>query len=122
MTSIARAFRWEELETDRPMPLVDRQRIMGEHAMISRVTLHKGFKLSPHQHANEQFACVVSGRVRFTIVEGGAGRTVAVDAGGVLHLPPGVVHGAEALETSVVLDIFSPPSVATGVDRPANGD
>ena len=34
----------------------------------------------------------------------------------VLHLPGHSPHGAEALETAVVLDIFSPPSETTGID------
>lgn len=116
------AVRWDDLETDHPMPLIDRQRIVGAQAMISRVTLHKGFKLEAHSHANEQFACVVSGKVRFTLDEGGGVRTVTVEGGGVLHLPAHVPHGAEALETSVVLDVFSPPSAATGVDAAGGGN
>ncbi|MGK0264015.1 MAG: quercetin dioxygenase-like cupin family protein, partial [Planctomycetota bacterium] len=39
-------------------------------------------------------------------------------AGDVLHLPGFAPHGAEALETTVLLDIFSPPSESTGIDKP----
>lgn len=114
----ARVLRWSDLPTDQPMPLIERRRIIGSHLMISQVFLHKGFRVATHQHANEQMAWVVSGRVRFGIgAEGsGARREVTLGAGEVLHLPPGVPHSAEALEDSHVTDLFSPPSEKTGVD------
>lgn len=37
--------------------------------------------------------------------------------GQVLELLVNVRHGAEALETTVILDVFSPPSEKTGVDE-----
>lgn len=113
----ATVYRWDELEADHPAPLIDRRRVIGEHCMISHVTLHRGFKVPMHHHPNEQFAVIVSGKMRFTLpdVEGGQ-RVVTLGPGEVLHLPPDVPHEAEAIETSVVLDIFSPPSETTGVD------
>lgn len=110
----ARVYRWSDLPTDHPMERIDRQRIIGEHAMLSRVTLHEGFELAMHHHDNEQLAIVLAGCVRFTI---GDGEQVDVRAGEVLHLPPNVPHAARAMERSVVLDVFSPPSAGTGVDR-----
>jgi quercetin dioxygenase-like cupin family protein len=122
--SDARILRWSDLPQDRPMPLIERQRIIGAHMMLSRVHLHRGFRVGTHQHANEQFACVMSGRVRFGLgsddtpgrAPGAARREVTLGPGEVLHLPPNVPHSAEALEDSVVLDLFSPPSETTGVD------
>ena len=99
------------------MDKIARRRIIGEKAMLSEVTLTKGFVVPSHQHENEQFACVLKGKLSFTITEGPTQRTVDVPAGGVMHLPANVPHAAEALEDSVVLDIFSPPSEKTGVDR-----
>lgn len=107
---------WDSMPVDRPMALIDRRRVMGEQAMISHVTLHEGFTVAPHAHANEQFAVVLSGRIRFTVGEAGSERTVEVVGGQVLELPAHVRHGAEALETTVILDVFSPPSEKTGVD------
>ena len=114
----AQTFRWSELPVDQPMDRIDRRRIIGEKMMISHVTLHEGFRVPTHSHANEQFALVMSGRVRFNVGDAARGdlRTVELTAGEVLHLPPHVPHDAEALETSVVLDLFSPPSEETGVD------
>lgn len=115
----ASVLRWNEQPQDHPMPLIDRRRIIGERMMISQVFLHKGFRVPTHHHANEQFAWVTSGRVRFGL--GGDGsperRDVTLTAGEVLHLPSNVPHSAEALEDSQVIDLFSPPSEKTGVDQ-----
>lgn len=90
--------------------------MIGVHAMLSHLVLHQGFQVPVHAHENEQFALVLEGRLRFTLVEGRGERTVEVGAGGVLHIPPNVPHAAEALETSTVIDVFAPPSAGTGVD------
>lgn len=101
------------------MPLIDRRRIIGEHLMVSEVLLHKGFSLASHQHANEQFVVVVSGACRFGVGAEGTSehREMIVRAGQVLVLPPDVPHSCVALEDTHILDLFSPPSAGTGVDR-----
>jgi quercetin dioxygenase-like cupin family protein len=110
---------WNTLPVDRPMPLLERRRVIGEKAMLSHVSLAKGCLVPTHVHENEQFACLLSGKMRFGIgAEGSAERRELVLAGGeVLHLPGGVPHSAEALEDSVIIDVFSPPSEKTGIDR-----
>jgi len=40
---------------------------------------------------------------------------MVIEAGEVLHLPANVPHSAEALEETLVLDIFSPTSEKTGI-------
>ena len=107
--------RWSDLPADAPMPLLERHRIIGTHAMISHITLHQGCDVPIHAHENEQFTCVISGRLDFTL--GKDQRKVTVHAGEVLHLPSGLPHGAFAPVDTVVLDIFSPPSATTGIDR-----
>jgi quercetin dioxygenase-like cupin family protein len=115
--STAKSYRWSELKTDTPMPLLERQRIIGTQAMLSRVTLKRGCYVPTHSHANEQFACTLSGKLKFILGES-TPREVIVAAGEVLHLPSNLPHSAEALEDTIVLDIFSPPSQTTGIDRP----
>jgi quercetin dioxygenase-like cupin family protein len=119
-TAGAKLFCWNDLPEDRPMELLSRKRIIGERAMISQVFLHKGCFVPTHAHANEQFACVMSGALRFIIAEEGQPnyQRIVARAGEVLHLPSNVPHSACAEEDSVVLDIFSPPSEKTGIDRP----
>jgi len=115
----ATRYRWSDLPQDRPMELIARRRVIGEKAMLSYVNLTKGFSVGTHAHENEQIACVLSGRVRFGIgVEGSRERhELIVEGGEVLLLPANVPHSAFAIEDSVVLDVFSPPSAATGIDK-----
>ncbi len=112
-------YRWEELKHDTPMPLLSRRRVMGEKMMISEITLYKGCEVPLHSHENEQFSCVLSGWVRFTTqLPDGTMKHHDVRGGEVLHLPSHVPHGVVAMEETVVLDLFSPPSATTGIDRP----
>lgn len=115
----ARAYRWTELEKDTPMALLERRRVIGAQAMISHVTLHKGCSVPTHVHENEQFACILSGRLLFGLGKEGSAdhRELSVGAGEIMHLPSNIPHSALALEETVVLDVFSPPSATTGIDR-----
>ena len=119
MTATADAvrYRWEEMTRDFPMDLIERRRIMGEKVMISDIFLRQGFSVASHSHDNEQMAVVLSGRIRFTIGAGDEAREEILEGGEVLHLPSNVAHGAEALEDTRILDIFSPVSETTGVDN-----
>jgi quercetin dioxygenase-like cupin family protein len=114
----ASLHRWDQLPTESPMPFLDRQRVLGEKMMISRLDLRRGFSVPIHAHENEQMSCILSGRLRFFIQDGkdGTTRTVEVGPGEVLVLPAMVPHGAEVIDDCIALDLFSPPSQATGVD------
>jgi quercetin dioxygenase-like cupin family protein len=87
--------------------------------MLSEVLLQRGCVVPAHAHDNEQFCCVLSGRLRFGLGAEGSPqrREVEVAGGEVIHLPSGLAHSAEALEQTLVIDIFSPPSEKTGIDR-----
>lgn len=119
MNRDARIERWDTLPTDHPMPLIARQRIIGDHVMVSRVTLEPGFFVPAHHHSNEQFVVVMSGHARFTIGAAGSPqfREVEVRGGDVLVLPPHVPHSCRAIERTEIMDLFSPPSEKTGVDE-----
>lgn len=109
---------WEQLPIDSPMAKLSRRRVMGEKMMISEITLQKGCEVPLHHHENEQFSCVLSGWLRFTTQsEDGSSHQLDVRGGEVLHLPSHLPHGVVAMENTVVLDVFSPPSATTGIDR-----
>ncbi len=112
-------YRWSELPKDQPLALLERRRVVGQQAMISHVLLKKGCFVPAHAHFNEQFACILSGRLHFVLGDENAPsrEELTLVAGEVLHLPSNVPHSAEALEDTVVLDVFSPPSEKTGIDR-----
>ena len=109
---------WDRMDSDRPMPLLVRKRIIGAQAMISHVTLEAGLVVPTHHHVNEQFVCILSGRARFGIGEQDdpERQEFVLKGGQVLQLPSNVPHSCEVLERTVVLDIFSPPSEKTGID------
>ncbi|HEX5050617.1 MAG TPA: DinB family protein [Planctomycetota bacterium] len=107
------AATWSRLPSDAPTALLERRRVIGNEAMISHITLHRGCVVPTHAHANEQFACVLSGLVRFVLADG----EQVLGAGDVLYLPSQAPHSAEAIETAVVLDVFAPPSATTGIDE-----
>ena len=111
-------YSWSSLPIDKPMALLQRKRIMGEKMMISEITLFPGCTVPVHHHENEQFSVVLRGHLRFTVVDAaGQSSEVDVKAGEVLHLPSQVPHGVVAMEETLVLDLFSPPSATTGIDR-----
>ena len=110
----AERFTWDEMDSDAPMPLLSRQRVIGAKSMVSRVVLEAGCQVPSHAHENEQISCVVEGELRMHV--GDPARTVTLRAGDVLLIPSNLPHGAEALRRTVVFDIFSPPSERTGID------
>jgi quercetin dioxygenase-like cupin family protein len=115
-----RVLDWSQLDTDHPMDLIDRQRIVGEKMMISRVVLHPGFTVPEHHHESEQFVVMLTGKARFRVGPAGgvADEEVLLEGGQVLALPSNVPHACEAIEECVILDLFSPVSEGTGVDAP----
>jgi quercetin dioxygenase-like cupin family protein len=85
-------------------PTIGRQMLHTETMTLARVRLKRGAVVPRHAHANEQIANVLEGRIRF-----GVGDEERVLSGGEsLTLPANVPHDAEALEDSIVLDVFSP--------------
>ncbi len=112
-------YRWSDLPKDHPMSLLERRRIIGERLMLSEVLLQKGCRVPTHAHENEQFAYVLRGRIRFGIGAVGSAERhdLVLEAGEVLHLPSRVPHSAEALQETLIIDIFSPTSEKTGIDQ-----
>lgn len=97
--------RWNEIETERLNPLLDRQLITGQELMLARVLLKKGCVVPEHSHHNEQLTYILEGALKFWI----DGKEIVVHAGEVLCIPPHMPHKAEAIEDTVDLDVFYPP-------------
>ena len=96
--------RWHEEPVDQLNPSIGRQMIHTETMTLVRILLAKGAVVPRHAHGNEQIATVLEGRLRFTVGD----ETQEVVAGESIPLPANVPHEVEALEDSVVLDVFSP--------------
>jgi quercetin dioxygenase-like cupin family protein len=97
--------RWHEEPVETLTPLIGRQMIHTETMTLARILLGRGAVVPSHAHENEQIATVLEGRVRFDV----DGDVFEVGSGQSVSLAANVPHGVEALEDSVVLDVFSPP-------------
>jgi quercetin dioxygenase-like cupin family protein len=88
-----------------PEPGLERQILVHSPSMmLVRHRMRKGWRGTPHCHPHEQMVYVVSGRIRARVEAewheaAGGDNFIAVS---------NAEHEAEALEDSVVLDIFTP--------------
>ena len=85
--------------------------------MLSQVLLEAGCDVPRHAHENEQLTVVLRGCLEFGIGESEREEIIVARAGEVVHLPSNLAHRARALEETLVLDVFSPVSEGTGIDR-----
>jgi quercetin dioxygenase-like cupin family protein len=96
--------RWDEEPVEQLAPTIGRQMLHTQAMTVARVHLAAGAVVPRHQHVNEQVANVVSGRLRFVVGD----EEVVLGAGDSIALPADVPHEVEALEESLVIDVFSP--------------
>jgi quercetin dioxygenase-like cupin family protein len=97
--------RGHEAPTQPAEPGVVRQ-VLGHdpELMMVRVTFEQGAEGYLHAHPHRQVTYVERGRFEFTL---GETRTT-VSAGDCWFVPPGVLHGAVAIEGGVLIDVFTP--------------
>ena len=96
--------RWEEEPVEQLSPSLGRQVLHTETMTLARLVLRKGALVPRHEHPNEQIATVLEGRLRFVVGD----TELVVSAGESVPLAAHVPHEVEALEDSLVLDVFSP--------------
>ena len=97
-------LRWADEPVEQLSPTIGRQMIHTETMTLARVILQRGAVVPRHEHENEQIATVLEGRLRFVVGD----EERIVSAGESVPLAANVPHEVEALEDSVVLDVFSP--------------
>src|SRR5579864_1146655 len=97
-------FIWGLIEEEHLNPLLSRQLIHGRNLTVARIRLGKYAMVPLHSHVSEQLCMVERGALRFVV----AGEERIVRAGEALQIPPDAPHLAEALEDSVVIDVFAP--------------
>jgi len=100
--------RWDDLPKEPLKEDLSRRLISTDRMMLAQVFLEKGAVVPLHSHENEQLTYILEGTLRFWLGEDQS-ETVDVAAGEVLHIPSWVPHKAEALETTLDVDIFAPP-------------
>jgi len=69
-----------------------------EHKMV------KGWAGAMHSHPHDQAVYIVSGKIRVN----SQGKTFDLGAGDTFVVRGGILHGASAIEDSVVVDVFTP--------------
>jgi quercetin dioxygenase-like cupin family protein len=97
-------LRWDDEPIERLSDGIGRRMLNGEALTLAQITLAAGAVVPEHEHANEQIATVLSGRLRFT----GEGEEREVGPGESVLIAGGVPHRVEVLENAVVLDVFAP--------------
>jgi quercetin dioxygenase-like cupin family protein len=107
-SATATRYRWEDMPKEQLKPDLGRRLISTERLMLAHVYLEKGCVVPKHSHENEQLTYILEGVLRFFLGEDES-EVVDVAAGEVLHIPSHLPHKAEALETTLDVDIFCPP-------------
>ena len=101
-------YRWEDMPKEELKPDLRRRLISTDRMMLAHVYLEKGCIVPQHVHENEQLTYFLEGVLRFWLGEDES-EVVDVAAGEVLHIPSELPHKAQALETTLDVDIFVPP-------------
>ena len=78
--------------------------VHGEKTLMGQFKIARGSAIPSHSHPHEQTGFLVSGKLRFNV----DGEIMDAEAGDSWCLPGNVEHSAEALEDSVIIEVFSP--------------
>ncbi len=97
-------YDWNTVEREQLNARMQRRVIHGEQLTVARLNLQKYAVVPEHSHVNEQVSMVEHGVLKFFI----EGREQIVRAGEALMIPANAPHAVEALEDTVVVDVFAP--------------
>jgi quercetin dioxygenase-like cupin family protein len=97
-------YTWDDMAEEQLNPLAGRKALHGTAITVAHFRFDKGSKVAIHDHANDQVTIVEKGAVRMVV----GGEEFVLRAGQMVHVPPDVPHGNEALEDTVILELFSP--------------
>ena len=78
--------------------------VYGEKTLMTEFLLRKGSNLPRHTHPHEQTGYLVKGQIRLSI----GAEEFEAQPGDSWCIPGGVEHGAEVIEDSVAIEVFSP--------------
>ena len=95
---------WNTINEDELSPTAGRKAMHGAQITMARFRFDKGNKVAVHHHVNDQITTVESGSVRMSMGDD----ECVMKAGDVVHVPPDVPHGNEALEDTIIVEVFSP--------------
>jgi quercetin dioxygenase-like cupin family protein len=97
---------WSKIEWQKVRDGVDRKAFSGEGATLALHRLKPGHEPRPHRHPYEQIVYILKGQVDFHVGD----EVIRLGPGGLLTVPPGVMHHAEVVgdEEVLNLDVFTP--------------
>jgi quercetin dioxygenase-like cupin family protein len=99
------ATTWNSVAEEQLTDNIRRRMIVGSKEMLVRWEFTKGAVVARHSHPHEQIVVMVKGKLRFQVGED----EKIIEAEDIVVIPPHMPHEAQALEDTVVMDIFSPP-------------
>lgn len=98
-------LKYEDIIPSNPEPGVTRRILARGGSMMGvEASFIKGAVGSVHRHPHEQVSYIVSGSFQYEA----DGIKYILKAGDSYYVEPDSLHGATALEDSVILDIFTP--------------
>lgn len=87
------------------LPGIERRTLVhGAATLLTEFRLRRGAALPRHAHPHEQTGYLVSGHMRLSV----GGESFDARPGASWTIPGGVEHGAEVLEDSIAVEVFSP--------------
>jgi unsaturated pyranuronate lyase len=96
--------RWNDMPSEAITPFVSRRFITGDRMTVAQFDLKRDGVVPRHSHDQEQFTCVLSGRLKFVM----NGQEFVAGPGEVVQIPGWVEHEVHVVEDARVLDVFSP--------------
>jgi quercetin dioxygenase-like cupin family protein len=78
--------------------------VHGEKTLMGQFKIAKGSIIPNHSHPHEQTGVMISGKLRFNVDE----KIWDVETGDSWCLPGNIKHSVEAIEDSIVIEVFSP--------------
>ena len=97
-------FYQESGYTERLPGIRQKTRAFGVNTLMAEFLLNRGSILPVHAHPYEQTGYLVKGRLRLRIGE----QELEVGPGDAWCIPLNVEHGAQVMEDSIAVEVFSP--------------
>ena len=103
---LAHAVNWDTVEWHPVRKGIQRKTFTGEGATLALHRIEPGHELLPHSHHYEQIVYMLAGTADFHVGE----EKHRLTPGGLLVVPPNVVHYIKVLgdEVALELDVFTP--------------
>ena len=96
--------RWNDMPSEAITPFISRRFITGDRMTVAQFDLKRDGVVPRHSHDQEQFTCVLSGRLKFLM----NGQEIVAGPGEVVRIPGWVEHEVHVVEDTRVMDVFSP--------------